>query len=159
MANQSNYHQHLLNIYKNLHSIHQLPFEARVKPIKKLITYFKNNCSNETEAEIKEVLEAQQDLYFALSEAYHLESSYDLLYSAFAKARDQLRHDPDQFNGFGDLLEQIPCKSSAESIIHLLAEDEASIEQIVRLYLAEHHAILHPEQPNQFADILKRISF
>ena len=155
----NNYNQHLLHIYAHLHAVRSLPVEQRVKPTEQLITYFKNNLSDELEAEIKEVKEAQQDLYFALSEAKHLESSYDLLYSAFAKARDQLRHDPDHFDGFGDLLEQIPCKSSTEALIHLLAEDEASIEQIVRLYLAEHYAILHPEQPNQFADILKRIPF
>ncbi|MBQ4344073.1 MAG: hypothetical protein IJC38_09325 [Erysipelotrichaceae bacterium] len=145
MSDVKNYQKHLLHIYQNLYSSRLLPIEARVKPVKKLVNYFKKNLTEEVEKENKEVLEAQQLLYETLSEAMHFESSYNLLYAAFSKARDQLRHDPEQFGGFGDLLEQIPCKSPEESIIYLLSKDEASVDFLVRLYLAEHNAILHPE--------------
>ena len=145
MSENTNYQKHLLHIYQNLYSLRLLPFEERVKPVKKLVNYFKKNLTEEVEKENKEVLEAQQLLYETLSEAMHFESSYNLLYVAFSKARDQLRHDPEQFSGFGDLLEQIPCKTSEESIIYLLSKDEASVDLLVRLYLAEHNAILHSE--------------
>ena len=148
MAKTLNYHDHLLHIYESLNSLQLLPFEKRVKPLKKSIAYFKKNLTNEENEGIKEVLKAQRDLYLALSEAMHYESSYQLLYSVFSTAKKQLKQNPDQFDGLKDLLEQIPCRSSEDSIIQLLEKDESSIEQIVSMYLAEHHAILHPEESN-----------
>ena len=149
MTNTPNYQKHLLYIYKNLFDLHTLPFDARVKPIQKLITYLKNNISNEDIETIYQVSEAKTDLYYALSEAMHLESSSNLLYSAFAKARDQLRHDPTKFEGLDEIMEQIPCKSSSETLVRLLAEDKISIEHLVQLHLAEHYTILHPEELNR----------
>ncbi len=146
MAKTLNYYDHLLHIYESLNSLQLLPFEKRVKPLKKSIAYFKKNLTNEANEGIKEVLKVQRDLYLALSEAMHYESSYQLLYSAFANAKKQLKQNPSQFDGFNDLLEQIPCRFSEDAIIHLLNEDESTIDQIVSMCLAEHHAILHPKE-------------
>ena len=156
MEKSANFFKHLLHINEGLYEVVRLPFEKRVKPLKELISYFEKNLSSEESDGIKEVIEMKERLYRELSEAMHFESSYNLLYVAFAKARDQLRHNYDQFEGFGDLLEQIPCKSSEETIIRLLAEDNVSLEDVVKLYLAEHNAILHPEAPNRFKEMLER---
>lgn len=159
MSDNVNYYKHLLHIYENLYSLRLLPFEARVKPIKKLINYFKKYLSNEVDAGIKQVLDVQQMLFEAYSEAMHFESSYELLYSAFCKARDQLKYEPSSFIGFGDLLEQIPCKSSPETIIYLLSKDDVSIDHLVRLHLAEHNAILHPEVLHHISESFEKFTF
>ena len=151
MTNKPNFYEHLLYINENLVDVVRLPFETRVKPLKKLISYYKKNLSNEEAEGVKEVLSTKERLFNELSEATHFESSYNLLFTEFSKARDLLRHDYDNFEGFGDLLEQIPCKSSEETLMRLLYDDEASIDMIVRLYLAEHNAILHPEEASKFA--------
>jgi len=154
-----NYYKHLLHIYENLYSLRLLPFEARVKPVKKLINYFKKYLSNEIDEGNKDVLKVQKILYETLSEAMHFESSYELLYSAFSKARDQLKHDPDSFNGLKDLLEQIPCKSPEETIICLLEKYDVSIDHLVRLHLAEHNAILHPEVLHRSSALFDGVTF
>jgi|GEM_PF-4469712 len=159
MSNNANYYKHLLHIYENLYSLRLLPFEARVKPIKILINYFKKYLSNEVDAGIKQVINVQQMLFEAYSEAMHFESSYELLYSAFCKARDQLKHEPSSFKGFGDLLEQIPCKSSPDTIIYLLSKDDVSIDHLVHLHLAEHNAILHPEVLHHISESFEKFTF
>ena len=141
MNEVKNYQEHIAHIYHGLLEILRSPFETRVKPVTDLIIYFEKNLSKEAEAKVEDVIKMQQMLNEELIDALHYEKAYDLLLLTFAKARDQLKFNPDSFEGFGDVLEQIPCKASKEVLTQILFHDDISIDELIRLYLAENRDI------------------
>ena len=141
MNEVKNYQEHLAHIYHGLLDILRSPIETRVKPVTDLIIYFEEHLSEEAEAKVKEVIKMQHILNEELVDALHYEKAYDLLFITFAKARDQLKFNSDSFEGFGDILEQIPCKASKEVLTQILFQDMMSIDDLVRFYLAENRDI------------------
>ena len=143
--NKQTIYRHLTYLYKELLNTKSLQYEDRLEPLQKLVIYFEDYLSEEEESNDEEVIKIQTILKKELTEAIFYNKAYYLVYNTLTRARDQLQFSPSEFKGLSDLLKEVPCKASEETIVKLLLSNTISIEDLTRFHLADNYGINHPE--------------